>query len=255
MTTNEAWKSFFTEEYLAFSQAILTPERTDREVDQIIRLLQLPKGARILDLGCGQGRIAVPLAQRGYAVTGYDGSPILLEAARERASSAGVEVEFVEGDMRQLSYTETFDAVLNMGTAFGYVREEQEDAEILRRIQRALREGGQFLQDTENREFRLRRLMPRTWEEMNGQPVLSERQFDCASGRWRERIFWQRGSATRETVLDLRLYAATELVRMTREAGLSVQAVYGGLDQSPLTIDSPRLVVWSRKPAKGGNSG
>lgn len=251
MAANELWQAFFTEEYLRFSQTILTPERTEREVQQLLACLQLPSGARILDLGCGQGRIAVPLARAGYEVTGYDRSPVLLEAARTYAASAGADVTFVAGDMRELDFVETFDAVINLGTAFGYVASEREDAAILRNIWRALRPGGHFLQDTENREFRLRRLQPRTWEEMDGQPVLSERQFDCVTGRWRERIRWLRGGELRETILDLRLYTATELIRMTEAAGMTVTGVYGGLDLTPLTVDSPRLVIWSRKRTKG----
>ncbi|UFJ42406.1 methyltransferase domain-containing protein [Brevibacillus humidisoli] len=254
LAAKEAWQTFFTEEYLQFSQAILTPERTKLEVQQLIDWLQLPQGARILDLGCGQGRIAVPLAQAGYTVTGYDGSGVLLKAAREYAAAAGTEVTFVEGDMRQLDFEGSFDAVINLGTAFGYLDDEREDAAILRRIWRALRSGGQFLQDTENREFRLLRLQPRTWEEMNGQPVWSHRQFNSVTGRWRERITWMGGGELRETVLDLRLYTATELVRLTEAAGLTVRAVYGGLDRSPLTVNSPRMVVWSQKQEERGVS-
>ena len=52
----------------------------------------------VLDLGCGPGRHAVPFAQRGFRVTGVDLSVFHLEKAKERASAAGVAVEFVEGD-------------------------------------------------------------------------------------------------------------------------------------------------------------
>ncbi|GAA4726583.1 class I SAM-dependent methyltransferase [Brevibacillus fulvus] len=250
MAEQEKWQTFFGEEYLYFSNEILTPERTAFEVKQIVEMLQLPPGASILDLGCGQGRMSIPLAQQGYQVTAYDGSPVLLEAARNGAESAGVKIDFVLGDMRELAFADTFDAVLNLGTAFGYVEDEQADAEILRRICTALKPNGHFVMETENRDFRLLHLKPRIWEEMHGQPVWSERGFDCVTGRWRETIRWYRGSELKQSVLDVRLYTATELSRLTSQAGLRVEAIYGGLDRSPLVPQSPRMALWAKKTCK-----
>jgi cyclopropane fatty-acyl-phospholipid synthase-like methyltransferase len=60
----------FGEDYLHFYAPLLTDERTDREVELILRLLALPVGARLLDCPCGHGRIANRLAARGLEVTG-----------------------------------------------------------------------------------------------------------------------------------------------------------------------------------------
>ncbi|WP_163854427.1 class I SAM-dependent methyltransferase [Paenibacillus elgii] len=244
--SEEVWHAFFGSDYLTFSEVILSPERTRFEVQRILELLDLPPAASILDLGCGQGRIAVPLAQMGYRVTGYDGSSELLEAARRRAAEAGADVNFLHGDMRDLDFDEEFDAVLNVGTAFGYIADEEGDRRILNRVRLALKPGGSFLQETENRDYKLQGLR-NTWNEMNGRPVFSERQFDSVSGRWTERIFWFEGSEKKGTVLNVRLYAATELIAMTRNAGLQVTDVFGGFDFSPLKADSPRMLILSKK--------
>ena len=61
-----------------------------------------PPYGRALDLGCGSGIWAVALAQRGWQVTGVDFVPKALRRARERAKQAGVEVEFLEGDVTKL---------------------------------------------------------------------------------------------------------------------------------------------------------
>jgi SAM-dependent methyltransferase len=243
----EKWKDFFGEEYLHFSELILTPERTQAEVEQIVSLLDLPKGAKILDLGCGQGRISIPLSQKGYTVTGFDGSPELFAAALRRADEVGTEVQLIHGDMRELDFDSEFDAVINLGTAFGYVEKEEEDLNILRRVRNALKPGGYFLQDTENREMKLKNQMDNVWHQMNGQAVWSKREFNCLTGRWKETISWMNGSELQQRVLDLRLYSATELMRMTNEAGLRVHGVYGGLDLTPLKMDSLRMVLLSVK--------
>lgn len=243
----EHWKDFFSEDYLQFSEVILTPERTRLEIDQIVSLLNLPKGAKILDLGCGQGRISIPLAKKGYDVIGYDASSELLKEANKRAEEEGVEIQFLEGDMRDLDIDSEFDAVINLGTAFGYVTNEDEDLDILRRVRSALKNGGQFLQDTENRELKLRNQMGNVWHEMNGQPVWSKREFNCATGRWKETISWVRANKLKQRILDIRLYSATELICLSKDANLKVQGIYGGLNLSPLTVDSPRMVLHSKK--------
>ncbi len=72
------WDVYFNELYLRMSETILTPDRTAQEVAGVMTLLDLQPGARILDLCCGQGRHAVPLARAGYRMIGLDRSTYLL---------------------------------------------------------------------------------------------------------------------------------------------------------------------------------
>jgi ubiquinone/menaquinone biosynthesis C-methylase UbiE len=68
----------------------------------------------LLDVGTGTGNVAIPAAQRGARVTGLDITPELFESARARASEAGVEIEWIEGDAEELPFAEaSFDRVLS----------------------------------------------------------------------------------------------------------------------------------------------
>ncbi|GIQ69317.1 class I SAM-dependent methyltransferase [Xylanibacillus composti] len=242
----ESWNQFFGADYLSFSEVILSPERTAYELEAIMQRLKLSSGMRVLDLGCGQGRMSIALAKQGMEVVGYDGSAALLEEARRRAEEQGANVGFVLGDMRELQSEDEFDAIINIGTAFGYIEDEEGDREILRRVYRALKPGGHFLQDTENRDFKLRQLY-NTWEKMNGRLVFSRRAFHHHTGRWTEELNWYTEGDREHALLDLRLYTATELVRMTEAAGLQVRELHGGFDLSPFSLSSPRLVIVSEK--------
>src|SRR5688500_10257844 len=110
----------FDEDYLYFYEELLTPERTAAEVERVWKLLELEPGLELLDLACGHGRIANPLAERGVRVTGFDATPYFLELARKDAVERGVEVEDIEGDMRSLPWSERFDRILCWFTSFGY---------------------------------------------------------------------------------------------------------------------------------------
>ena len=131
----------FDEDYLYFYEELLTPERTAGEVDLVWKLLELEPGLELLDLACGHGRIANPLAERGVRVTGLDATPLFLELARADAAERGVEVEYVEGDMRSIPWTERFDRVLYWFTSFGYFGDE-ENRRVLAEAYRALEPGG-----------------------------------------------------------------------------------------------------------------
>ncbi len=85
---------------------------TAQEVAFLLELLDLPAGARVLDVGCGPGRHAVELARAGLAVTGVDVSARFLDIAAEAARAAGVGASFFEVDARQMPFDDEFDAVV-----------------------------------------------------------------------------------------------------------------------------------------------
>ncbi|MGQ9731901.1 MAG: SAM-dependent methyltransferase, partial [Candidatus Zipacnadales bacterium] len=116
---SEWYENYFDEIYLCSYGWRL--DRAPAETETILRLLDLPSGASILDLGCGQGRHVVELARRGYQVTGLDLSRVLLQKAQELAQKMGVGVELVEEDMRRIpeTWAARFDGIINVFTTWG----------------------------------------------------------------------------------------------------------------------------------------
>jgi len=129
-------------------------EKADVEalgVKRILESLGLGEGSLILDLGCGNGRMAVNLAKLGYRVVGVDVSPVFIRDAFEKAKMHGVEdkVNFRTGDARrideELNGNVKFDAtIMYWTTIIGYY-DESVDADILRRIRRITRDNGYLL--------------------------------------------------------------------------------------------------------------
>jgi SAM-dependent methyltransferase len=107
----------------------------------VAEMLEAVTGAaRILDVGCGSGRLSVALARTGAAVTGLDTSAAVLDDARRRASEAGVGLTLVEADMnRSLPFADAaFDAV----TSRLALMIADDPAATLRELGRALEPGG-----------------------------------------------------------------------------------------------------------------
>ncbi|MGP4024117.1 class I SAM-dependent methyltransferase [Actinomadura sp. 3N407] len=245
---DDRWQSFFTHpDYLWFARTTLPEERTATEVAAVRRMLNLRRGTRVLDLGCGYGRIGVPLARQGSVVTGLDAVPGLLEQARRAAREAGVHLELILSEMRNLDAVERFDAVVNLSTALGYVADENEDAEAIAAAYRALVPGGRLLIDTENREAMLRTAR-RVWFDMGGMTVWCRRSFDPMNGRWSETVSWLRDGVQDSATYSLRLYSLTELRALLERAGFVVEEVWGDFTQAAYGCDSPRMIVRARRP-------
>ena len=103
------------------------------------RRLTIPPGARVLDVACGTGNTAIPLARQGAVVTGVDIAPNLLVQARERSRAEGLQVNFDEGDAEQLPYPDgSFDAVVSM---FGAMFAPRPDL-VASEFARVLKPGG-----------------------------------------------------------------------------------------------------------------
>jgi SAM-dependent methyltransferase len=250
--TRRPWYvEFFGEDYLRLYKPVLTPERTALEVALVVERLGLPPGSKILDLCCGHGRHAVPLADLGYHVTGLDLSRVFLDRARAAAQQAGVSVRWVHSDMRDIPFENEFDAVINLFSAFAYLENQAEDQKVLAQVHKALKPDGRFLIEIIHRESLMRRLLPfGIMRHDDGLLELEERRFNLLTSRMEVHVTMIEPSGGRtEYNHAMRIYTLTELAGMVEAAGLRLEAYYGGLDGSELTLDSRRMVLMARKPA------
>lgn len=243
------YREFFDDLYLRLYHWLEDPERVKREVDFIVRTLDLPANASVLDLCCGQGRHSLELARRGYRVTGVDLSEALLYVARQRSEQENLSVTFIQSDMRDLTFREEFDAVFNMFTSFGYLENEAEDEKVLERVAAALKVGGRFLLDVFNHDWLVRNFRERDWREMDeGWVLLEDRRFDFLSGRVEtEWIAMAKDGARYIRRSSIRAYTAAELRVMLERVGLTPKQLLGDYEGNPYGWDSPRLIVVSQK--------
>ncbi len=117
------------------------------EVPMMLAVLQLPLGARVLEVGCGRG-IALPVFDRLLApvrLVGLDIDPVLLDEAARRLEQTGTPAELIPGDVRDLPFPDAaFDVVIDFGTCFHVGR----PGDALREIARVLAPGGIFATET-----------------------------------------------------------------------------------------------------------
>ncbi|HKW93986.1 MAG TPA: class I SAM-dependent methyltransferase [Methylomirabilota bacterium] len=228
------------------------PRRQSRvEVDFLVRTLGLPEGARILDVPCGFGRHAGPLARRGFHVVGVDLSPSMIKEAR-RLWAEGPRLRFRRMDMRRMAFRTEFDAVVNLYTSFGYFTPAQNQA-VLRRMARALRPGGRLLVDHRDPGFDAT-LPRRVWYRAGPRRfVLEDRRFDRRTRVTRStRLTITTGQRwVVQRTLRLQEFTLPQWRRMLKDAGLRFLRAYSGYDGRPYRgMSTRRLIVLAERPVR-----
>jgi ubiquinone/menaquinone biosynthesis C-methylase UbiE len=237
----ETWDAFFDDFYL---RAYADDERDAEAGEQALaaaRLAGCPAGGELLDVPCGFGRHAIPLARAGYRVTGVDRSKVLLAEAERRSGGA---LTLVTADYRELPFADgSFDAAVNLYTSLGYLGDE-EDTKVLAGIRRVLREGGRLVIETMHRDRLVGMVSDRHWRLMGeGRLLLEQSTFDPATGVAQTTQTLIEGDGTRESrTFSVRVYTATELLAMIERAGFSDAKAYGSLDGEPFSL-ATRLVI------------
>jgi SAM-dependent methyltransferase len=188
----------------------------------------LAAGGPVVELACGTGRIAVPIAKAGVRLIGVDGSEGMLEVAREHAAAEGVELDLRLGDMREPPVTERVPLVLIPFRSLLHMTTEADRLRALRAARDLLLPGGRLVFDV---------FAP------------SREDVEETHGRWLEResgIFeradWDEGSRTltlsvrrgdEASTMRLAWLSPPEWRQLLDRAGFDVEAQWGWFDRRP----------------------
>ena len=231
----------FGEDYLYFYEDFLDDDLSNAQAELIWTTLGLSEGDEVLDVPCGHGRIANRLAERGARVTGVDADALFLARAREDAAQRGVEVDYIQAEMRELPWGERFDAVVNWFTSFGYFDDAGNRA-WLEAVRGTMKPGGRLAIDVHSRDVFMRNLGNAAVSERDDDLVVDRHRFDVETGRAHTERWIVRGGKVRKTEYSVRFYTFTELRSLLVDVGFSsVEGV--GHDGKPLTLDTRRMIV------------
>lgn len=243
---NPRWyESFFDEDALDVWQLSRSDEETAAEIDYLDSILAAPEGGHLLDVACGNGRHAVPLAARGYAVTGIDIAEGNRRRVEARAAAAGVSIDLTIGDVTRMEHDQAFDGAYLWGNSFGYFPRAA-SREFLSRVRRALRPGARFVIDTAMAaESILGDLDRRTWVRVSDEVrVLLESSYSPRESRVDTTYTTIRGDrVVGERTAHVWIYTCGELLDMARSAGLEPLDTHGDLEGNSFELGDDRLIA------------
>jgi SAM-dependent methyltransferase len=209
------------------------------------------KDGRLLDVCCGNGRISINMAKKGFRVVGVDISKSFLEDAARRAEEHGVSnlVTFLEGDVGRLSQVVSeklrpFDVVVNAWTSVGFYSKE-DDFQVFKQAREISRAGAVlFIVETMHTEYLSVKFTPTGYTDLGDIQILENREYDPTRGHMRTAwAFYEKQGQDLHFVdrvdIDHHVYSLSELCSLLRKAGWEVIAHYGSVStlqpMTPLT--------------------
>jgi SAM-dependent methyltransferase len=243
--------TYFDEDYFKLYSIMLTPEASRRDAAFVSRSWGLKKKcSKIMDLGCGQGRISILLAKAGQRVMGIDLSDYLLKIAKREAAKQKAKAKFLRKDMRKINFKNEFDAVICMLTSFGYFG-ENDNRKVIKKVAESLVGGGKFLLDVGNPEWMAKNMSRHSMRRVGDLTVEENRSLSSDNKYVINSIkyLYLDAPKSRTVTTKFRQYKIEELKKMLEESGLSVVNIFGDYDvRKPLDDSSKRVIILSQKP-------
>lgn len=219
-------------------------------IEEIIQNYSTNLVKTILDCGCGTGGHTIPLAQRGYAVTGIDASKRELKHARRKAKESNVNADFQSGDLRQLELGKTVDACICMFAVLNYITVTEEIIETLRRIRRHLAADSLFVCDIWNGLAVLRQLPSVRVKVVQNEKIrvirTVEPELDAFNHicRLKYRLLISHGDKLIEEIIEthvIRYYFPQEIKHYLKDAGFEVLKICPFLDLNGMVDEN----IWN----------
>jgi SAM-dependent methyltransferase len=234
----------FGDDYLYFYEESIDQQHSDEDAAEILGLLQLAPGARVLDAPCGHGRLSRRLAAAGMEVTGVDLSEPFLAKAQAEPVGPGPPPDYHLGDMRRLPVAGPFDAAVCWFTSFGYY-DDADCRAVLSEFHRVLRPGGTVLIETMHHDGVVRHFTaaPEASVITRGDDAqVDYYRFEPLTGRMEAERTIYRDGETRRTSHYIRLPTPPEWTQWLEGAGFGDVRFWAG-GGGPLQLDSWVIVV------------
>lgn len=241
------WETFFHGVALDFWRAAINDQQTLAEANFLQEQLKVGASGEVLDVPCGNGRLALELAKRNLKLTAVDFASEFIDEAQRKAAERGLEIEWRQSDMRELPWVNRFDGAFCFGNSFGYM-DDAANEEFLNSLFKTLKRGALFILDAPAiAECLLPNLQPHRSIEIGNIKTEIATNYDPEQRRMFNEFAFTRDGQTETRSSSQRIYAKAELTDLLERAGFKPVADYSSLAGEPFGAGAPRLLSVSAK--------
>ncbi|MEM6721070.1 MAG: class I SAM-dependent methyltransferase [Bacteroidota bacterium] len=221
------------------------------DLDFYKRWLPKNKKARILELCCGTGRLTIPIAKEGYMITGVDITASMLEQAKTKAVEGGLQIDFIQADMRTFDLHEKFDLIFIPFNSIHHLYTNEDIFKALSAVKNHLKEDGRFLLDCFNPNIQFIVESQNTQKEISkyttrdGREVVIKEEMQYESATQMNRIQWHyfiNGNFDSTQNLDMRMFYPQELDAYLKWAGFNCIHKFGSFEEEPFQDASEKQI-------------
>jgi SAM-dependent methyltransferase len=207
---------------------------------------------KVLEAGCGSGRVLLSLAKEGISIEGFDPSQPMLDVLQQRATGSGLEPKVWKGDFDSIN--DRYAAIISPFNSIMHLLDQQSQIEAIRKVYDSLEPGGVFAFDIvnphtldiydETREFESSMTDARTNETIEIWRWFEHNPISQVGHYHREFIT---AKQTLHSVIDFRWSYPSEISLLLKMAGFASCEVFGGFDGEELDAESTSQVWIARK--------
>jgi SAM-dependent methyltransferase len=209
-------------------------------------LTKLASREKVLELACGTGRIAIPLAEHGLEVTGIDYSEPMLSLAKSKADGRQVKINWIHDDIRRFNTGKQYGSILLLSNALWHLHDLADFEECIRCVKRHLAPGGYFILDVFvpglkilNRDPSRRYPFSRYTDDKTGQEVQVTQSYKYeADTQIALMVHYREDSDEIVGGLNLRMYFPQELDALLKYNGMRINEKFGNWDREVFRPDS-----------------
>ncbi|MFO7526194.1 MAG: class I SAM-dependent methyltransferase [Ignavibacteriaceae bacterium] len=245
MTTDWYKDWFETKEYLNVYR-----HRNEGEAEDLVNIIlnnvRLSKSGKVLDMACGTGRHSILFAKKGFKVTAVDLSKNMLSAARKKAESEKLKIDFIQSDLRFFANSGRFDLAINLFTSFGYFETDEENFEIFNTAYNHLKTDGYFVLDFFNKYFVEKNLIIESHDSVEKLDIIQKRKIDGL--RVVKEIIISDNDQSRKYYESVRMFSQTELINELIRIGFAIEKTFGDFQGNKFDqFSSPRIIIIAKK--------
>lgn len=209
------------------------------------------KDAKILELCCGTGRLTIPIAKEGYAITGVDYMASMLEEAKVKATKASLDINFVEADIRVLDLKDKYDIIFIPFNSIHHLYTNADLFKAFNAVKNHLKAGGLFLLDCFNPNIQFivenekEQKQIAEYTTKDGRHVVIKQKMHYEHNTQINRIEWHyciNGWFNSVQNLDMRLFFPQELDTYLKYSGFKITNKFGSFDEKAFNNESEKQI-------------
>lgn len=227
---------------------------TNREIDIPFYINQINEyGDPVLELGCGTGRLTLPIAEKEYKVVGIDTSRILLNYGRKKRNKKNLDVKFIQADMRNFYLNQKFNLILIPFNTIHHILSLDNIEKVLDNVKNHLSEEGRFIVELFNPNFDILNRDsnkkhnvvtykdPYTEKEID---IYEKTRYDTAKQLLHLTWFYEtEADVIKKREWKVRVWFPKEVDTLLSNNGFQIEQKYGDFDESPFTNNSGQQII------------